>query len=80
MTIRTPIGSLDLWHLGHPGIDEFVQICRRHRLLSPRSAAALAKLKRGQTNLARSELNAISNLIERLRDVGVDLTEIAGAE
>lgn len=63
-----------------PRVAEIEQICRRHRLLSPRSAAALATLKLGQTNLARSELNAMSNLIERLRDVGVDLTEIAGAE
>jgi uncharacterized protein YjiS (DUF1127 family) len=61
-------------------IDEVEQICRRHRLLSPKSAAALAKLRWGQTNLARAELNAMSNLIERLRDAGVDLAEIAAAE
>lgn len=61
-------------------VDEVEQICRRHRLLSPRSAAALAKLRRGQTSLAQSELNAMSNLIERLWDAGVDLAEIAAAE
>lgn len=40
----------------------------RHRLVSPKSALALAKLETGKAKLTESDLNALQYLLSRLRD------------
>lgn len=59
-------------------INDVEKLARDHRLLSPKSTAAIAKLKLGRMNLNRSELNAMKNLVERLQQAGIEITEIAG--
>lgn len=59
-------------------IDNFEQICRKHKLLSPKSARAISMVRRSGVGLGKSDLNSIKALLARLENAGVDLRETFG--
>lgn len=50
------------------------EFARRNRLLTPKSDAALRRLTRGDVRLASAERNALKYMLEKMRDLGFELT------
>ncbi|MDE0533102.1 MAG: AIPR family protein [Albidovulum sp.] len=61
-------------------IDDFEGICRKHRLLTPKSARAISMVRRSGIGLGKSDLNSIKALLARLENAGVDLRETFGLQ
>ncbi len=66
--------SLLMQLMGRAG--EVETLAKRHRILSPKSSAALRKIGRGSP-LGRSDLRSMEQLDKRLRELGHDLSEYA---